>query len=85
MLTEKVTVGYKIPVMEARQSQRTGIERKGDAILVCRATFSAELIGDAAPKWSADAAGDDAWLRQDAVDVCRPPLRPNRGPNPELK
>jgi len=36
MLTEKVTVGYKIPVMEARQRQRTGIERKGDAILVLR-------------------------------------------------
>jgi hypothetical protein len=83
MLTEKAAVGYKMPVMEARQ--RTGIERKGDAILVCRRTISAELPGDAAPKWSADAAGDDPWLRQIAVEVCRPPLRLNCGPNPELK
>ena len=29
MLTEKAAVGYKMPVMEARQRQRTGIERKG--------------------------------------------------------
>lgn len=83
MLTEEASISYKMPVMEARH--RTGFERKGDAILVCRAIFSAELPGDAAPKWSADAAGDDAWLRQDPVEVCRPPLRLNQSLNPELE
>ena len=82
MLTEKAVIGYKFPAMEARPL--IGIEREGDALLICRATFSAELPGGAAPKWSADAAFDDAWLRHDHVDVCRTPLRLNTSPNPEL-
>ena len=59
---------------EAEAEDRYRTER--DAILVCRATISAELPGDAAPKWSADAAGDDHWLSQVTVGVCHPPLRP---------